>query len=64
MDWQDLEDQVKTAPLSGAGLAAALSELVSMQQYPPYLEGVIGETGLPPYQAALQWAIRRGQLWS
>jgi hypothetical protein len=47
----------------GVGLAAALSEVRTAQQYPVYLDEIVQSTGLPPDLAMLVWGIRRGSLW-
>ena len=47
----------------GVGLAAALSEVQTAQQFPQYLDGIVKSIRCPPDVALLVWGIRRGSIW-
>ncbi len=47
----------------GVGLAAAVSEIRTAQQFPEYLDAIVQNIGCPPDVALLVWGIRRGSIW-
>ena len=49
---------------SGPGRAAAVNEVLTCEQYPEYLAGILAEAaGIDLETALTGWAVRRGRMW-
>ena len=49
---------------TGAGRAAAVNEVLTADQYPEYLAGILAEAaGVDTETALTEWSIRRGRMW-
>ena len=56
-------DKLETV-FSGAGRAAAINEVLTADQYPEYLAGILAEAaGVDLEEALTGWAVRRGRMW-
>jgi len=52
------------AEFNGAGRAAAVNEVLTADEYPAYLAGILEEAGTVDVEEALtEWSIRRGRMW-
>ena len=48
----------------GPGRAAAVNEVLTADQYPEYLAGILAETpGADEIDAVYAWSVRRGRIW-
>ena len=48
----------------GPGRAAAVNEVLTADQYPEYLAGILAETpGADEVEAVFAWSVRRGRIW-